>query len=134
MMETIKTTIYLFHGLAAFHIQRQVIIKLTLLALQNTVLISQILFLSTLAFELEYAAVFVKTRNLILAGKGFVIHDLLPKNIFLNLPAFLHGKHQFTREVVVYSWGVSSCSTGADPRGQGPWSLQMAMFPIASKC
>ena len=123
MMETIKTTIYLFHGLAAFHIERQVIIKLTLLALQNTVLISQILFLS---------AVFLKTRSLIPAGKGFVIHDLLPKNIFLNLPAFLHGKHQFTREVVVYSWRVSSCRTGADPRGQGPWSLQMAMFPIAS--
>ena len=81
MMETIKTTIYSFHGLAAFHIQKQVIIKLTLLALQNTVLISQLLFLSTLAFELEYAAVFLKTRSLILADQGFVIHDLLPKNI-----------------------------------------------------
>ena len=59
-METIKTTIYSFHGLAAVHVQRQVIIKLTLLALQTTVLKSQIFFLSTLAFELEYGAVFFK--------------------------------------------------------------------------
>ena len=88
--------------------------KLTLLALQNTVLISQIFFLSTLAFELEYTAVFLKSRSLILADQGFAIHDLLQKNIFLNLPAFLHGKHQFTREEVVYSWRVSSCRTGAE--------------------
>ena len=72
MLETINTTIYLFHGLAAFHIQRQVIIKLTLLALQNTVLISQILFLSTFAFELEYAAVFLKPGVSFLLAKGLL--------------------------------------------------------------
>ena len=82
--------------------------------MQTTVLKSQIFFLSTLAFELEYGAVFLKTRSLILADQGFAIHDLLPKNIFLNLSAFLHGKQQFTREEVVYSWRVSSCRTGAE--------------------
>ena len=73
MMETIKTTIYSFHGLAAFRIQRQVIIKLTLLALQKYCSHKSDFFLSTLAFELEYSAVFVKTRSLILADQGFAI-------------------------------------------------------------
>ena len=35
--------------------------------------------------------------DLILADKGFVIHELLPRNVILNLPAFLAGKSQLTK-------------------------------------
>ena len=47
--------------------------------------------------------------DLILADKGFLIHDLLPKNIFLNLPAFLCGKTQFTKEEAVFSRKIAGC-------------------------
>ena len=31
------------------------------------------------------------------AEKGFLIHDLLPKNVFLHLSAFLRGKTKFSK-------------------------------------
>ena len=51
----------------------------------------------------------LQAGDLILADKGFVIHDLLPKNLFLNLPAFFCGKTQFTQEEAVFSRKISSC-------------------------
>jgi len=36
--------------------------------------------------------------DLILADKGFTIHSLLPDGVNLNIPPFLRGKTQFTRE------------------------------------
>jgi len=51
----------------------------------------------------------LKAGDLILADKGFLIHDLLPKNIFLNLPAFLSGKTQFTKEEAIFSRKVAGC-------------------------
>lgn len=36
--------------------------------------------------------------DLILADKGFTIHSLLPEGVSLNIPPFLRGKAQFTRE------------------------------------
>ena len=52
---------------------------------------------------------YFQAGDLILADKGFVIHDLLPKNVFLNLPAFLSSKTQFTVEEPVYSRKIASC-------------------------
>ena len=43
----------------------------------------------------------LQAGDLILADKGFVIHDLLPKSIYLNMPAFLSGKKQFSNEEAV---------------------------------
>ena len=51
----------------------------------------------------------LKAGDLILADKGFLIHDLLPKNNFLNLPAFLSGKTQFTKEEAIFSRKVADC-------------------------
>lgn len=36
--------------------------------------------------------------DLILADKGFTIHHLLPQGVSLNVPPFLRGKAQFTKE------------------------------------
>jgi len=52
---------------------------------------------------------FLQAGDLILADKGFVIHDLLPKNIYLNMPAFLSGKKKFSKEEAVYSRKVAGC-------------------------
>eukprot|EP00795_Rhopilema_esculentum_P009847 gene9847-18427_t len=35
--------------------------------------------------------------DLILADKGFLLHDILPQGVSLNLPAFLSGKERFTK-------------------------------------
>ena len=51
----------------------------------------------------------LQAGDLILADKGFVIHDILPKNVFLNMPAFLSGKTKFTKEEAVYSRKLSRC-------------------------
>ncbi len=47
--------------------------------------------------------------DLILADKGFIIHDLLPKNVFLNLPAFLSGKTKFSKQEAVFSRKIAGC-------------------------
>ena len=46
---------------------------------------------------------------MILADKGFMIHDLIPKNVFLNLPPFLLGKSQFTKSEAIFTWKISGC-------------------------
>ena len=56
---------------------------------------------------------FFQAGDLIFADKGFVIHDLLPKNVFLNLHAFLSSKTQFTVEEAVYS---RNCQLQDPPR------------------
>ena len=52
---------------------------------------------------------FLQAGDLILADKGFVIHALLPKNLYLNMPAFLSGKNKFSNEEAVYSRKVAGC-------------------------
>ena len=37
-------------------------------------------------------------EDLILADKGFAVHALLPDGVNLNIPPFLRGKAQFTKE------------------------------------
>lgn len=44
---------------------------------------------------------------MILADKGFLLHDLLPQGVTLNLPAFLYGKKQFTKEEAVFSHKIA---------------------------
>ena len=39
-----------------------------------------------------------KPGDLILADKGFTIHDQLPQGVCLNIPAFLSSKGQFTQK------------------------------------
>ena len=43
--------------------------------------------------------------DLILADKGFTIHDILPQGSHLNLPPFLSGKQkmQFSKEESIYT-------------------------------
>ena len=61
-------------------------------------------------YSMPYSTIyFFQAGDLLLADKGFVIHDLLPKNVFLNLPAFLSSKTQFTVEEAVYSRKIASC-------------------------
>ena len=45
----------------------------------------------------------LKAGDLILADKGFLLHDIIPQGVFLNLPAFLRGKQKFTREEAIFS-------------------------------
>ena len=45
----------------------------------------------------------MQAGDLILADKGFLLHDLIPKDVFLNLPAFLRGKDKFTRAEAIFS-------------------------------
>ena len=59
--------------------------------------------------KIKYSLLIFQAGDLILADKGFLIHDLLPKNIFLNLPAFLCGKSQLTKEEAVFSRKTSGC-------------------------
>jgi hypothetical protein len=40
----------------------------------------------------------LKPGDFVLADKGFTIHSALPQGVHLNIPPFLHGKSQFTRE------------------------------------
>ena len=63
--------------------------------------------------------------DLILADKGFLIHDLLPKNIFLNLPAFLCGKTQFTKEEAVFSRKIAGCRIHVERAIQRPRSYKI---------
>ena len=51
----------------------------------------------------------LKAGDLILADKGFLIHDLLPNNVYLNLPAFLSGKTQFTKNEAIFSRKIAGC-------------------------
>ena len=51
----------------------------------------------------------LKAGDLILADKGFLIHDLLPKNVFLNLPAFLCGKTKFSKNEAIFSRKIAGC-------------------------
>jgi len=45
--------------------------------------------------------------DLILADKGFTIHDQLPAAVHLNIPPFLVGKQQFTAEEVKLSYKIA---------------------------
>ena len=45
----------------------------------------------------------MKAGDLILADKGFLLHDIIPQGVFLNLPAFLRGKDKFTRAEAIFS-------------------------------
>ena len=51
----------------------------------------------------------LQAGDLILADKGFLIHDILPKNVFLNLPAFLSGKTQFTKRGAIFFRKITGC-------------------------
>ena len=55
------------------------------------------------------AILILQAGDLILADNDFLIHDLLPKNVFLNLQEFLCSNTQFTQEEVVFSRKISSC-------------------------
>lgn len=47
--------------------------------------------------------------DLILADKGFTIHDIIPQGIHLNLPPFLSGKEkmQFSKEESIYTRNIA---------------------------
>lgn len=47
--------------------------------------------------------------DLILADKGFTIHDIIPQGIHLNLPPFLSGKRkmQFSKEESIYTRNIA---------------------------
>ena len=51
----------------------------------------------------------LRAGDLILAEKGFLIHDLLPKNVFLNLPAFFCGKTKFSKTEAIFSRKIAGC-------------------------
>ena len=46
---------------------------------------------------------------MVLADKGFMIHDLMPKNVFLNLPPFLLKETQFTRSEATFTRKIAGC-------------------------
>jgi hypothetical protein len=48
----------------------------------------------------------VSRGDLILADKGFTIHDMLPSGVYLNIPPFLFGR-QFPEEQVKVSTKIS---------------------------
>eukprot|EP00795_Rhopilema_esculentum_P009838 gene9838-18415_t len=62
--------------------------------------------IETLRKDLEAAATSYSNNKqrltakleLVLPDKGFMIHDLIPRDVFLNLPPFLSGKSKFTKE------------------------------------
>ena len=47
--------------------------------------------------------------DLILADKGFLLHDVLPRGVFLNVPAFLSSKGKLTKEEAIFSRKISQC-------------------------
>ena len=49
----------------------------------------------------------LQAGDLILADKGFLLYDILPQGVLLNLPAFLRGKKQLTKEEAVFSHKLS---------------------------
>ena len=51
----------------------------------------------------------MKAGDLILADKGFLLHDIIPNGVFLNLPAFLRGKQKFTKAEAVFSRKIARC-------------------------
>ena len=56
----------------------------------------------------------LKASDLILADKGFVINDILPKHGFLDIPAFLSGKTKYTKEEAIHSRDLSRCKIHAE--------------------
>ena len=46
---------------------------------------------------------------MILADKGFLLHDILPQGVSLNLPAFLCSKEKLTKEEAIFSRKISQC-------------------------
>ena len=51
---------------------------------------------------------FSQAGDLILADKGFMIHDLIPKEISLNLPPFLSGKKCLSKEEAMFCKKIAS--------------------------
>ncbi|CAN7951477.1 unnamed protein product [Ixodes pacificus] len=49
------------------------------------------------------------TGDLILADKGFTIFDIMPGGTSLNIPPFLRGNRQFTRDEVSYCKKIAAC-------------------------
>ena len=49
--------------------------------------------------------------DLILADKGFLLHDILPQGVLLNLPAFLSSKKQFTKAEAIFSRKIARSRT-----------------------
>lgn len=45
--------------------------------------------------------------DLILADKGFTIHDLFPQAVYLNIPPFLSGKQQFTKAEAILTRNIA---------------------------
>ena len=45
----------------------------------------------------------MKAGDFILADKGFLLHNIIPQGVFLNLPAFLQGKDKFTQAEAIFS-------------------------------
>lgn len=55
-------------------------------------------YVSTNSFRISLQA-----GDLILADKGFLIYDLLPRDVYLNVPSFLSARKQFTKEEAVFT-------------------------------
>ena len=49
----------------------------------------------------------MQAGDLILADKGFLLHDILPQGVSLNLPAFLSGKERFSKAEAILSRKIS---------------------------
>ena len=49
----------------------------------------------------------MKAGDLILADKGFLLHDIIPQGVFLNLPAFLRGKSKFSKAEAIFSTKIA---------------------------
>lgn len=47
--------------------------------------------------------------DLVLADKGFMIHDLMPRGVSLNMPPFLAGKAQFSKEEARFCKEIATC-------------------------
>ena len=50
---------------------------------------------------------FFQAGDLILADKGFLLHDVLPQGVFLNLPAFLSSKKRLSKAEAIFSQKIS---------------------------
>ena len=50
----------------------------------------------------------LQAGDLILADKGFLLYELISHGVLLNLPTFMRGKKQLTKEEVVFPHKVTS--------------------------
>ena len=63
--------------------------------------------IESMSIPINFCVFLHQAGDLIMADKGFLIHDVMPQGTFLNLPAFLSGKAKFTKEEAVFSRNIS---------------------------